>query len=200
MVLKVGLTGGIATGKTYVATRWRQAGIAVVDADVLARRALDPDTPGFAAVRARFGEAVMRPDGTLDRTRLADIVFRDPAARRDLEAIVHPGVMQSIESFFAETRGPDVRLAVADVPLLYEIGVDAMFDRVVVVACDRDSQISRVMDRDYVTRDAAERRIAAQLPIDEKIRRAHYVIRTDGTFAETDRQVADTLEKLRGES
>lgn len=199
-MLKIGLTGGIATGKTYVARRLERAGIALIDADWLARRALDRGTPALEAVRTRFGEGVMAADGMLDRARLADIVFRDAAARRELEAMVHPGVMQSIVDFFARTCGPGVPLAVADVPLLYEAGVEHTFDRVIVVACSRETQIERVMARDNVTRDAAERRVAAQLPIDEKVRRAHYVIRTDGSFEETDRQVAETLEKLKQES
>jgi dephospho-CoA kinase len=200
IVLRVALTGGIATGKSYVVGRLTHAGIAVVDADVLARRELDPGTPALQAVRTRFGEGVMHPDGTLNRSRLADIVFRDPAARRELEAMVHPGVMRAIDDFFARTCGPANPFAIADIPLLYEVGAESIFDRVIVVACPRDMQIARVMARDGATREAAERRIAAQLPIDEKVRRAHYIIRTGGSFEETDRQVSETLEKLRQES
>lgn len=199
-MLKVGLTGGIATGKSYVSARLIEAGVPLVDADVLARRALDPGTAGLQAVRDRFGAGVMAADGTLNRSRLGDIVFRDAAARRELEAMVHPGVMRAIDAFFTEHCSRTVRLAVADVPLLYEVGAESTFDRIVVVACARETQVTRIMERDGAPRDAAERRVAAQLPIDEKARRAHYVIRTDGSFADTDRQVAETLEKLKGES
>lgn len=195
---RVGLTGGIATGKSYVAARLTAAGIAVVDADVLAKRELDPGMPALQAVLARFGEGLRRADGTLDRAALANIVFRDPNARRDLEAMVHPGVLRAIEQFFVEACSPEVPLAVADVPLLYEAGLESMFDRIVVVACARATQIERVMARDRATREAAERRVAAQLPIDEKVRRAHFVIRSDGAFEDTNRQVTETLAELGG--
>ena len=199
-MLKVGLTGGIATGKSYVSARLVAAGIPLVDADVLARHALDPGTPGLQAVRERFGDGVLAADGTLNRARLGDIVFRDANARRELEAMVHPGVMRAIDAFFKEHCSREVRLAVADVPLLYEVGAEPIFDRIVVVACARETQVTRVMARDGASREAAERRITAQLPIDEKVRRAHYVIRTDGSFADTDRQVDEMMEKLRAES
>jgi dephospho-CoA kinase len=199
-VLKVALTGGIATGKSYIARLLVGAGVAFIDADVLARQELAPGTSGLAAVRTRFGDEVMTADGSLDRKRLADIIFRDEAARRELEAIVHPAVIEAIQQFFRTACGPDMPVAVADVPLLYEGGFEHAFDRVIVAACPREMQIARVMARDRATREAAERRVAAQLPIEEKVRRAHYVIRTDRSFAETDRQVAETLEKLRQES
>jgi dephospho-CoA kinase len=199
-VLRIALTGGIATGKSYVARLLASAGIALIDADVLARQELAPGSPGLAAVRTRFGDDVIGADGTLDRARLAEIIFRDEVARRDLEAIVHPAVIRSIDEFFKRTCGPDTPMAVADIPLLYETGRENYFDRVIVVACPPEMQITRVMARDHITREAAESRVAAQLPIDEKVRRAHYVIRTDGSFAETDRQVAETIEKLRQES
>lgn len=198
--MKIALTGGIATGKSYIARLLAEAGVAFIDADVLARQELAPGTPGLAAVRARFGDDVITADERLDRSRLAHIVFRDETARRDLEAIVHPAVIQAITQFFRTTCGPGTPLAVADVPLLYERGFEHAFDRVIVAACPREMQITRVMARDRATREAAERRVAAQLPIDEKVRRAHYVIRTDRSFAETDQQVAETLEKLRQES
>lgn len=199
-MLKIGLTGGIATGKSYVAQRLVQAGVPLIDADVLARQAVDPGMPALAAIRARFGEDVIAADGALDRAKLANIVFHDSGARKELEALIHPSVLQSIATFFARTCSPERPMAVADVPLLYEAGAETLFDRIVVVACPRDVQIARVMTRDGATREAAERRVAAQLPIDEKVRRAHYVIRTDGTFEETDRQVVETLAKLRLEA
>lgn len=193
---RVGLTGGIATGKSYVASRFLAAGVPVIDADVLARDAVAPGSAGLAAVVERFGRVVLTSDGTLDRARLGDIVFRDQAARRDLEAIVHPFVRREIESFF-ERVPPDVPFAVADIPLLYETGRQRQFDRVVVVACGRETQLTRVMARDGVTHEEAEHRIAAQLPIDAKVTLADHVIRTDGTHEETDAQVTALIEKLR---
>jgi dephospho-CoA kinase len=185
---RIGLTGGIATGKSYVAARLREAGIPVVDSDVLARDAVVPGGDGLAAVVARFGAGVLRPDGALDRQALSAIVFRDAAARRDLEAIVHPRVRAGTDAFFAALP-PGTRVAVADIPLLFEAGRDTDFDEVVVVACDPRTQVERVMARDAASREDAERRLAAQWPIAEKVARADHVIRTDGTFADTDAQV-----------
>jgi dephospho-CoA kinase len=193
---RVGLTGGIATGKSYVVTRLRDAGVAVIDADVLARAAVRQGTPGLDAVVARFGPAVLRPDGELDRARLADIVFRDETARRDLEYIIHPVVRRGIAEFFYGLP-PETDLAVADIPLLFETHQERHFDVVVVVACLPETQIARLMSRDALSREAAMRRVAAQLPIEEKVRRADYVIRTDRAHAETDAQVALLLESLR---
>jgi dephospho-CoA kinase len=193
---RIALTGGIATGKSYVASRLRSAGVPVVDADLLARDAVAPGTEGLAAVVERFGAESLAADGSLDRARLAEIVFRDQAARRDLEAIVHPFVRRAIEEFFRRVPA-DVPFAVADIPLLYETGRQRQFDKVIVAACARDTQRERVMRRDGVTPDEAERRIAAQLPIDAKVTLADYVIRTDGRYEETDAQVAGVIEQLR---
>jgi dephospho-CoA kinase len=193
---RVALTGGIATGKSYVAARLHEAGVPVVDADVLAREAVAPGSAGLAAVAARFGPAVIGADGTLDRPALADIVFRDRQARRDLEAIVHPEVRRRTESFFSALP-PETPFAVADIPLLYETGRDRDFDLVIVAVCSEAMQIERVMARDGATREQAEARIRAQMPIRDKARRAHFVVRTDGTFAETDQEVADVLAELR---
>jgi dephospho-CoA kinase len=189
------LTGGIATGKTHVLSRIREAGVPVVDADVLAREAVGSGSAGLAAVVERFGQRVLTSDGRLDRALLGDLVFRDEAARRDLENIIHPVVRRGIAEFF-ERLPADTPFAVADIPLLYETHRERHFDKVVVVACAPATQAERVMARDGLGREDAERRIAAQLPIEEKVRRADYVIRTDGTFAETDAQVARVLRVL----
>jgi dephospho-CoA kinase len=195
-MLRVGLTGGIGTGKSYVLRRLRAAGVPAVDADILAREAVAPGSAGLAAVVERFGADVLTADGTLDRARLGALVFRDDAARRDLEQIVHPIVRRGIAAFF-ESLAKDTALAVADIPLLYETHRERQFDKVVVVACAPATQVSRVMARDGLSQEEAERRVAAQLPIGEKARRADYVIRTDGTHAETDAQIARLLDSLR---
>jgi dephospho-CoA kinase len=192
----VALTGGIGTGKSYVLRRLREAGVPIVDADVLAREAVARGSPGLAAVVERFGPQVLTAQGDLDRPRLGDLVFRDDAARRDLEAIVHPIVRRGIAVFF-ESLPPDAPLAVADIPLLYETHRERQFDKVVVAACTPAAQVKRVMARDGLSREEAERRIASQLPIDEKARRADYVIRTDGTYEDTNAQIARVLDALR---
>jgi dephospho-CoA kinase len=192
---RIGLTGGIATGKSYVVRQLRAAGVPVVDSDVLARAAVAPGTAALAAIVERFGPDVLTA-GELDRVRLGDVVFRDADARRDLEAIVHPAVRRGIADFFRDLP-PDTPLAVADIPLLYETHGERNFDKVIVVACARETQIDRIVARDGLARDDAERRVAAQLPIEEKVRRADYVIRTDGPYEETNEQIAAILTALR---
>jgi len=192
---KIALTGGIATGKSYVLSRIRDAGVPVVDADVLAREAVAPKSEGLAAVVERFGKEVLTPEGFLDRARLGDIVFRDKAARRDLEAIVHPFVRRKVDEFF-DGLASDHPFAVADIPLLYETGRQRQFAKVIVVATSREQQITRIMARDGLSREEAERRVAAQLPIEAKVALADYVIRTDGTHEETDAQVQRVLSEL----
>jgi dephospho-CoA kinase len=192
---RIGLTGGIATGKSHVRAQFEQLGVPTVDADVLAREAVAPGTPGLAAVVARFGSQVLAPDRSLDRKALAAIVFADPSARRDLEAIVHPRVRAATDDWF-RSLPTETPFAIADIPLLYETGRDADFDQVVLVACDPESQVRRVIERDGVTEADARARLAAQLPIGEKVTRADFVIRTDGTKAETDAQVRETWARL----
>ncbi|MEO8678446.1 MAG: dephospho-CoA kinase [Vicinamibacterales bacterium] len=194
--VRVALTGGIATGKTYVATRFREAGVPVVDADALSREVVLPGTPGLAAVRKRFGPDAVRSDGTMDRVRIGHLVFRDKRARQDLEGIIHPAVQKAIDTFF-EKLPKKTPFAVADIPLLYETGRDAQFDVVVVAACPREMQIERVLSRDRLTKEDAERRLAAQLPIDQKVKRATHVIKTDAGFEATDAQIKALLARLR---
>lgn len=194
-MLRVGLTGGIATGKSHVVRLLRDAGVPVVDSDVLAREAVAAGTVGLAEVVNRFGPDILMASGELDRPRLGELIFRDAEARRDLEGIVHPFVRRGIADFF-RALPPDTPLAVADIPLLFETHGERNFDTVIVVACAAATQIERVIARDRLSRAGAEQRVAAQLPIEEKVRRADYVIRTDGTFEETDAQVAALLAEL----
>jgi dephospho-CoA kinase len=197
VIRRIALTGGIATGKSYVAGKLREAGVPIVDADVLSREVVAPGTPGLAAVRKRFGPDAVRRDGTMDRVRMAQIIFKDKRARLDLEAIIHPAVQRAIDEFFAALpkRTP---FAIADIPLLFETGREKQFDQVIVVSCPRDMQLQRLMERNKLTKDDAERRLNAQLPIDQKVAKATHVIRTDKSFDETDHQVADVVKKLSG--
>jgi dephospho-CoA kinase len=197
-MLKVALTGGIATGKTYVREKFESLGVPTIDADVLARDAVRPSSPTLKLVIDRFGRDILLPDGTLDRPKLATIIFADDQARKDLEGIIHPAVYTAIAAWLVRliTKGAPP-LAIADVPLLYETGNAGEFDRVVVSACSLDKQISRVMERDGLSEDEVRKRIAAQLPITEKVRRADYVIDTNGSFENTERQVVDVLRQLR---
>ena len=196
-MLRVALTGGIATGKTYCLTRLAALGAPVIDADRLARDAVAPGTPGLSAVVARFGPEVLATSGALDRPRVAAVVFADPDARRDLERIVHPIVYRGIREWADRLAAAGRPLAVADVPLLYETGHDRDFDRVVVVACPPDQQVRRIAERNRLSESDARRRLAAQWPVERKRAAADYVINTGGTFEETDRQVEDVWRALK---
>lgn len=194
-MLTVALTGGIATGKSYVLRRLQALGVPCVDSDELAHGVMAPGTEATAAIAAHFGD-VLAADGAVDRQKLGPVVFADPAARRALESIVHPAVYRAIAAavrgFERIGAGP---LAVVDIPLLYETGHAAEFAKVVATVCPQEMQLSRLAERG-LSPDAAMQRLAAQLPADEKARRADYVIRTDGTFEETDAQVATVLREL----
>ena len=196
MIRRIALTGGIATGKSHVRAEFEKLGVPTIDSDVLARKAVAPGSAGFAAVASRFGLGVLDANGAIDRHKLAGVVFTDPAARRDLEAIVHPIVRTATEAWFASLDATRHPFAIADIPLLYETGRDGDFDAVIVTACDPETQVSRVVARDRATEEEARQRIAAQLPIDDKVARADYVIRTDGTVEDTDRQVAEIYRRL----
>jgi dephospho-CoA kinase len=198
-VLRVALTGGIGTGKSYCLARFATHGVPTIDADVLARDVVAPGTDGLAAIAARFGPAVLLPDGALDRAALGRIVFGDSKARAALEAIVHPAVYRRIREWFAN-RPAGTRFAIADIPLVFETGHNHDFDEVIVAACAPEEQVRRVMARDGLSDAEARARLAAQWPIGEKVNRAGRVIWTDRGFSETDRQVAEIYDSLRSAS
>jgi dephospho-CoA kinase len=172
----VGLTGGIATGKSTFGAVLRARGVPVVDADVLAREVVAPGTPALAEIARAFGDGVLEAGGALDRRRLGAIVFADPAARRRLEGITHPAIREAMarETLRLATLGHD--LVFYDAPLLFEVGLDPALDCVVVVWAPRDVQRERVVRRDGITPGEADARLAAQLPVDEKAARADFVV------------------------
>ena len=196
-MLRRALTGGVATGKSYVLERFRQRGIPCLDADALAHGVEAAGTEATAQIAARFGADVLASDGSVNRAKLGPIVFADPAARRDLEAIVHPAVYRAIA---AGVRGFELLgeypLAVVDVPLLFETGHDQEFDRIIVTICPPEMQLARLRERG-MSEEEARRRLAAQWPTDRKTARANFVIRTDATFDDTDRQADEVLLRLR---
>ena len=194
-MIRVALTGGIATGKSYVLDQFRKCGVACVDADAFAHEATSSGTDATAAIAARFGRNILAPDGSVDRARLGPIVFADAAARRDLEAIVHPAVYRALSSAIDRVAAGGAPLVVADIPLLFETGAQRDFDRIVVTSCAPALQIARLVERG-LSPAAASQRLAAQWPNEEKASLADFVIRTDGTFAETDRQVDQVLHAL----
>jgi dephospho-CoA kinase len=188
-MLKVALTGGIATGKSYVRARIDARGVPTIDSDRVVHDLLAAGTTVTAAIGARFGRAFLRPDGKVDRPALGRLVFADPAARAELEAIVHPRVYERIFAWVAERAAAGAAWALADVPLLFETGREGAFDRVVVASCPGELQLQRLMARDRLSASEARARLAAQWPIEEKAARATDLVNTGGAFSETDRQV-----------
>jgi dephospho-CoA kinase len=186
----IGLTGGIATGKSTVARMLAAHGATVVDADVAAREAVAPGQPALAQIRARFGEGVIAADGSLDRTRMGALVFDDVTARRDLERITHPRVRELMQTRIAAALAADAPLVVAEVPLLFETDSERLYEGVMLVHAPPDVQVARLRERDGLDDHAARARLAAQMPIDEKRQRATWVIDNSATIAATEEQVA----------
>jgi len=196
-MLKVALTGGIGTGKSYVRSRFQALGVPAIDADAVAHEALGPGTAVTARVVERFGPAILTRDGAVDRPRLGSIVFADEQARQALESLVHPHVFAVILDWFARLpEGGAPGWALADIPLLFEARREAWFDKVIVSACGPDEQVRRVMARDGSPEAHARARLQAQWPIGDKAARADYVVWTDRGFEETDRQVGEIYRAL----
>jgi dephospho-CoA kinase len=195
-MLKIGLTGNIASGKSTVAEVWRSLGANVVDADELARRAVDPGTPAFSAIAAEWGEEVVEADGGLDRAALRRIVFADPAARERLEAIVHPAVAGLREELYREAEARGDAAIVADIPLLFEVGLVDEFDVVVLVDAPEETRLARLVGDRGLDPAEAQRMIAAQMSPALKRARADYVIENDGTLTEVRRRARDVWQEL----
>ena len=194
----MGLTGGIACGKSYVLRRLGAAGLGTLDLDAVSRDVMAPGAAAHADVVGAFGPGILAPDGTVDRKRLGDLVFADPGALARLSALVHPRVREEeARRVAAADRGPG-KVVVTDAALLVEAGVHLRFHRLVVVHCPPELQRRRLRERDGLEAAAVEGRLAAQMPIDEKRRFAHFEVDTSGGFADTDRQADALAETLRG--
>jgi dephospho-CoA kinase len=179
-----GLTGGIASGKSVVAARFRARGLPVLDADALAREVVAPGTDGLKAVVEAFGAEVLTPDGALDRKRVADVVFRDGAARARLNGIVHPRIGALTMTRTGELASRGEPLACYEAALIVENGMVEMFRPLVVVSAPEDVQIARTVARDGATEDDARARIRAQMPLAAKVSVADVVLENTGTLAE----------------
>ncbi|MDA1082074.1 MAG: dephospho-CoA kinase [Gemmatimonadetes bacterium] len=180
-MLTIGLTGNIASGKSTVSARLAEHGAVVLDSDAFARATLAPGTPGFERVLARFGDALRMSDGSLDRAALGRIVFADSAARRDLEAIVHPEVARLRKNGLAEAAAAGTAVAVCDVPLLFESGLHDQFDIVVLVHAPEDARLDRLIRQRGVAVDDARAMMAAQGDPDLKRAMADHVLVNDGS-------------------
>lgn len=188
----VGLTGGMASGKSLVAGMLRSLGAVVIDADAIARQVVEPGSPVLGEIAAAFGPSVLRPDGTLDRAALAERIFGDAAARARLNAITHPEIRRRMAEEVARVRAADPgAIVVLDIPLLLDTAPAEAYDLdgVIVVAADEAAQEARLAARDGISRDAARQRLRAQRPLREKVPLATWVIDNTGTPDETRRQV-----------
>ena len=196
-MLRIGLTGGLATGKSHVRVRVATIGLPTIDADTIAREVVRPGEPAWRDIRQRFSNDIWKTDGSLNRAALASIIFSDEAARKDLEDILHPRVYSVIRNWLNELALARIhRAAVAEIPLLYETGHDDDFDKVIVVECEAKTQLQRVMARDGLSKEDAQQRIAIQLPTAQKAAKADIVISTEGTLEETDAQIDRFVQEL----
>ncbi len=193
----IGLTGGIASGKSTVSSLFRTWGAFVADADEISRHALDPGTECYGRTVSAFGRDILRGDGTVDRKKVASIVFSDAQALAELNGIIHPFVRQSIKTVSerAFEEAPD-RLIVWDVPLLFETGYDTDVSKTVVVTARQSLRVQRIVERDGSTKAAALRRIHAQMPDREKVRRASIVIRNNGSLTELEQRTREVFDEL----
>jgi dephospho-CoA kinase len=194
-MLTVGLTGNIAAGKSAVAGRWQALGGCVVDADTLARRAVEPGTPALARIVETWGPGVLL-DGELDRAALRRIVFSDPVARERLEGIVHPAVAALRDEAFREAVAAGHRLVVADIPLLFETGMADDFDVVVLVEAPEETRLLRLVGERGLDPDEARSMIAAQMPSELKHARADVVIQNAGSLEDLERRADEVWEAL----
>ena len=192
--MRIGLTGGIASGKSTVARKLEQLGAFTIDADVLARDVVALGTEGLKAVVARFGNSVLAADGSLDRSVLARVIFADPQARADLNAIIHPLVRERAAEL--EAAAPVGAVVVHVIPLLVETGQQDDFDAVVVVDTTVEEQLRRLTRRDGLTQTEAEQRVAAQASREERLGAATHVIDSSGPVRETMRQVDELWQNL----
>jgi len=195
-MLAIGLTGGIASGKSVIRRHLEERSVETLDADLVVHDLFAAKTVVTEALEARFGPGVVTPNGSIDRKALGAIVFKDEKARKDLEAIVHPAVSEAIEAFLKEAKKKGESLAVVDAALMYETGSYERYDLVIVTYCPSNLQKKRLMQRDHLSSEEADKRIAAQMPIAEKKLRADYVIDTSTAIAATLKRTDEVLEQL----
>ncbi len=198
-MIRVGLTGNVASGKSTVARLWEGAGVPVIDADQLAREAVAPGTRGLAAVVERFGAGVLQEDGSLDRKALGTVVFRDPSERRALEAIVHPEVARLRTRWEEARRGEGHPLVVAEIPLLFEAGMEDQVEVVVFVDAPAEVRRERLIRERGMDPAEADRVMEAQEDPAEKRRRSHFVLENEGTEEELAAAALDLLRRIRRE-
>jgi len=192
----VGLTGGIATGKSLVSAEIKRLGATVIDADVIAREIVEPGKPAYNEIIEAFGEKILNPDATLNRKALGDIVFCNKEALAILNRITHPRIRQRIREEIA--RAGDDELIVVDIALLIEMGFKDEVDSIIVVYADEERQIERVLRRNGLTREEARQRLSCQIPVKEKLGYADYVIENNGNIESAVEQAREVFRALKG--
>lgn len=193
----VGLTGGIASGKSTVSEILARQGAAIINADVLAREVVEPGRQAWTEIVNTFGTAVLQPDRALDRQKLRAIIFDDPDARKKLESIIHPQVRALAEQRIREHAAAGYAVIVYEVPLLFEGNLQEWLRPVILVACEVDTQRKRLQSRDNLSAVQAQKHIEAQMSLEEKRRLADYVIENNGSLEDLERQVQAVLEKIK---
>ncbi len=197
-MLKVGLTGGYASGKSLVAAELARLGCHVIYADELGHSVSEPGGEAYPKIVEAFGPEILSKDGMVDRKKLAAIVFESPELLEKLTGLVHPAVFRLEKRMFAEFEARDPQgIVVLEAAILIETGRDAAFDQIILTACDRETQIARGMKRDHLTREQVLARLDAQMPLEEKQKRAHYIVDTSGSKQETMLQVAQIYRELK---
>ena len=198
IMLIVALTGGIATGKSIVARMFAELGAHIIDYDKLSRAVVEPHEPAWEDIVQWFGADITLPDGSLDRAKLGSIVFADSRQRKKLESFIHPRIYEKQQAMLRKIEQIDPSaIVIVDVPLLFEVKLDARFSRIILVYAPPDLQLERMKKRDGFTTAEARSRIEAQLPIDEKVERSHFVIHNEGAPEDTEKQVQSVFLKLR---
>ncbi len=198
-MLKIAITGGAGTGKSTVARMFAELGAEVLDADAIARDVVAVGQPAWVELRRLYGEDYFNPDGSLNRSKLAQRVFADPEARRRLDALIHPLVIRELQARAANLAGRGADLVIVEVPLLFEAGREGAFDRVIVVTAPEADQIRRLRERDGRGEPEIRGILAAQWPLADKVARADYVVHNDGNFEGTRQQVQNIWGKLKNQ-
>ncbi|MFO8174165.1 MAG: dephospho-CoA kinase [Longimicrobiales bacterium] len=196
-MMTVAVTGNVASGKSLLCRIWAEEGVPVIHADDLSRDAVEPGTPGLAAVVAEFGAGILDPEGRLDRDALREVVFQDQDARRRLEEILHPVIGARRDRWMRARRKEGCLLAVAEIPLLYEVGLQGGYDAVVLVHAPPEERLRRLKEDRKMEEEEARSIMEAQMPAEEKLDRADYVVRNDGSRTDLEIRALALLDLLR---
>jgi dephospho-CoA kinase len=197
-MLIIGLTGGIGSGKSSVAKMFKDEGVYIIDFDYLARVVVEPDTPAWRDIVDHFGQEILLPDRTLNRSKLAEIVFSDASSRKALEGFTHPRIFEKHDTLLKDIKTKDPNaIVIVDVPLLFELSLNKKFDKIVLVYVSRDIQIQRTLQRSVLAKEEVEKRLKPQINIEKKKLLADYIINNEGSLKNTRDQVRKVIRELK---